>query len=300
MVKIARAQAEKTPSKSNRKLMEKLLAEFEAWLESRGCSQHTIRSYRCVITNFFRFVRAGSPLRGQTFHAYLDAMMARGTYSGTIGHRLSTLRTFFKFLNSAGYVQETPIQLLTPRKMPPRRLPMVLSPNETIHLLESIENVRDRALLEFFYATGARVSEITRCRVEDLNFSDGLVLLHGKGQKDRIVPFGSHAAKALREYLGERQGGPLFPQENNPAEPIGVRSLARLVKIAGARAGFGRLHPHGLRHSVATHLLSNGADLRYVQEFLGHEKITTTAIYTHLDTATLKRVHEQFHPRGRQ
>jgi integrase/recombinase XerC len=151
--------------------------------------------------------------------------------------------------------------------------------------------------MEFLYATACRVGELVQVRVEDLNWQDRTVLLHGKGRKDRMGLFGGEAAKALKVYLRSRRTGPLFTSKRFPDKPLTVRSIARLIGAASIRAGLKPVNPHAFRHSCASHLLNRGMSLRYIQELLGHSSLSMTQVYTHVALDQLKRCVENFHPR---
>jgi integrase/recombinase XerD len=185
-------------------------------------------------------------------------------------------------------------------------LPDVLTVEEVDRLLVAagegrLLGVRNRALLEMFYATGARVSEVCGMRLGDVNLEYGYVRCRGKGSRERIVPVGSKAVQAVKDYLAQRdaneRSAPLFVSSRRG--PLGREAVWRVVKQCALRAGIQKnIYPHILRHSFATHMLQRGAGLRYVQEMLGHVDVATTQIYTHVDTKRLKEIHERFHPKG--
>jgi site-specific recombinase XerD len=210
------------------------------------------------------------------------------------------LREFFKHLERDGIVKRWGSPLLEiPRQHGYyRKLPRFLTEQEMMRLLDSTTDLRDRAMLEFLYASGCRIGELAALRVEDLDFEQCQTVVFGKGKKERVVFFGSKTVEALRAYLNGRTAGPLFPQKRYPDRPMTTRSLARFVSQATVRAGLGHWNPHAFRHSFATHLMNRGVNLVYVQKLLGHENLSTTAVYTHVALADLKKTHEQCHPRG--
>ena len=257
----------------------------------------------------------------------------RGLSAATITRRLATTRVFCRWLLSTGAVKENPADFLE-RPTRWRRLPDVLSPRQMKLLLEApkpppptppeaapsaavrpsqrrpdpaaaVLDLRDRAMLELMYASGLRASEVASLSVRDYHEAMGTVLVTGKGDKQRIVPVGAPAREAVAGYLGRcrpllvrgdgrDRGRLLLSRTGRPLERVAVWQL---VKKHAAAAGLRDVHPHTLRHSFATHLLAGGADLRIVQELLGHADISTTQVYTHVDSSRLKQVHKTFHPR---
>ncbi|RLG50083.1 MAG: integrase [Thermoproteota archaeon] len=200
--------------------------------------------------------------------------------------RIASLRTFYEFLVDQGIVETNPVTIRRPRVR--RKLPSVLSREEIEKLISAGRSERDRLLLRLLYATGARVSEISALRWEDINIKDRTAVIRGgKGGKDRIVLFDEVTARELAEYRRKHGGqGRIFP--------LSPRTIQRIVKMAAARAGLRKeVHPHTLRHSIATHLLESGADLRAIQELLGHASLSTTQIYTHVSREHLKKEYEK-------
>ncbi len=244
---------------------------------------------------------------------YLSA--DRGLAGSSVVRHLATIRVFGRWLEATGRVPENPAGILE-RPTQWKHLPGVLSPNQMRRLLSAPEPrptdrgaplwVRDRAMLELMYASGLRASEAADLRVNDVLLDAGVVRITGKGDKQRLVPMGAPAVGAVDLYLEECRGvlaqaGPeptdrlFLSRSGRPLERVAVWQIVK--RWAGA-AGLESVHPHVLRHSFATHLLSGGADLRVVQDLLGHADIATTQIYTHVDSARLRSVHKQFHPRG--
>jgi integrase/recombinase XerD len=228
-----------------------------------------------------------------------------------VARHVVSLKTFFRFLQLEGVLNDNQASLLAPRKLW-RRVPTVLSPAQIDNLLaapivgEPLWR-RDRAVLELLYATGARVSELSGLRLRDLHLAERYCVCHGKGDKQRVVPLGKVAQRAVEAYL-ERER-PKLAARREPAseflilssrgDRLGRERIWELVKRCAKRAGVtAKLSPHSLRHSFATHLLAGGADLRQVQELLGHASIATTQLYTHVDQTRLKKVHTAFHPRA--
>jgi integrase/recombinase XerC len=242
--------------------------------------------------------------------SYLAKLRQRGMAKSSMGRHLSSLRTFFSFLAREGVIEGNPARAIaTPKKE--KLLPRALSLSEAEAVVEAREgddplSVRDRALLELLYATGLRVSELVGLDLPDVDLSQAQLRALGKGRKERIVPFGAKAADALRAWLPERRRL-LAPSERR--EPLFLnahgarltdrsvrRILLRALRITGGRAA----SPHALRHSFATHLLAAGADLRAIQELLGHSSLSTTQRYTHLDADRLIEVYRKSHPKSEE
>jgi integrase/recombinase XerC len=288
---------------------------FLRYLEvERGASVHTLRSYRSDLADATAYLSqrglgALDDADVRLLRGYVADLHARGLQRSSVARRLATLRSFFRFLVRRGRASANPaLEIRTPRL--PKRLPAHLPIDESEVLLRQgfsetdgrgvARTKRDRAVLELLYATGLRVGELAGLDVADVDLAEGLVRVFGKGGKERIVPVGRQAATALREHLSERRGpsgGPLFP--NARGSRLGVRTLRRIVGRRARAAGMvRRVTPHTLRHSFATHLLDAGADLRLIQELLGHARLSTTQKYTHVTTERLMAVYDAAHPRA--
>jgi tyrosine recombinase XerC len=269
----------------------------------RGVSSNTLRAYRKDLEMFFASV-PGEEVRAGDVRAFLAREMARGTAKSSVSRRLAALRSFFAYLHREGIVSTNPAKLVSsPRN--PRKLPRFLTVDEAFALVEKPRGddvlvLRDRAILELFYSSGLRVSELVGLDTGDLNPGEGLVKVMGKGRKERIVPVGRKALAALGAYTARRLH--LKPEStalflNARGGRLTARSVRRLVRrYSRMEALSGRVTPHTLRHSFATHLLHGGADLRVIQEFLGHASLSTTQKYTHLDVAHLMDVYDRAHP----
>jgi integrase/recombinase XerC len=295
------------------------LQAFVAHLrDERGLSAHTVAAYRRDMTQFLQFAgRAGVADPAQVepllLRRFLALQRTRGLAAASIARKAAALRTGFRFLARRGLVVDDPAAGLgVPRG--PKRLPVVLKPRQVARLLAGPDPVdpvglRDRAILELLYATGVRVGELCGLRLGDVDLAADTVLVLGKGAKQRMVPFGEPARVALLDYLvkgraamlpGPDRGGDrealFFNRRGRPMTQRDVRGMLERYRVAaGAPAG---TSPHTLRHSYATHLLEGGADLRAVQELLGHVALTTTQTYTHVSNERLRRVYEQAHPRA--
>jgi integrase/recombinase XerC len=283
----------------------------------KNCSQYTIDHYSQDINNFFMFMSEQiitklSDVEYFDARLYLTKLLNDEDYSKrSVARKTSCLRSFFKFLKREGLVKENPFALVSLPKRE-RILPRFLYEEEIHELFDSLETntpkgLRDSALLELLYATGIRVSECCKINLADIDYSLGTILVHGKGRKDRYVPLGSYAIEAITTYIKagrtvlmknmESKHSFLFVNFRGEAlSPRGVRHiLDGLIKKASTGK---KLHPHMLRHSFATHLLNNGADLRTVQELLGHSNISSTQIYTHVTNEQLRKVYNASHPRA--
>jgi integrase/recombinase XerD len=280
-----------------------------------GLSQNTIQAYRHDLTAFVLDLHEHGYAKFQsvtadTVLAHMARLRKRGLQAVSVARALVTIRMLFRFLWTEGMISENATSLLESPKFA-RRLPEVMTEREVTALLAApdagqISGIRDRAILELLYATGARVSEVCRMRLDSLHLDLGFVRCLGKGSKERIVPLGDRATAAIREYLADarpvllrgREVEWLFPARKKSG-PLTRKAIWQILKKAALKAGIGRrISPHTLRHSFATHLLEHGADLRAVQEMLGHADIATTQLYTHVDRSRLKAVHRKFHPRA--
>jgi len=233
-----------------------------------------------------------------------------GIDSSTTARYVSSIKSFFRYLEDNSYITNNPTQKLsTVRKA--RKLPIVLTLQEIdkifcIPQIETISGLRDRAILETFYSSGLRVSELINLKISDLYFSDEVIRVFGKGSKERIIPIGQNAIYWLNEYLvksrphyEKRMKSYNYVFLSKKGTKFSRMSIWKIVAFCSKEAGIDKLvHPHTFRHSFATHLLEGGADLRAVQEMLGHVDISTTQIYTHVDRSYIKQVHRDHHPRG--
>lgn len=304
--------------------MENLNAYIEKFLnhsqQSNTGSLHTLEAYRRDVEAFCRFIQEESiddfnDVDRIVVNAYIVSLRNQTTRDGmlkntTIARKLSSLRSFFKYLNQYTDVSNNPfLYVKTPKQA--KRIPEFLFYHEIETLLESFdlnehEGIRNRLIFEIMYACGLRVSEVCNLKIEDINFSDDYVMIRGKGDKERIVPFYEDIHKQLRNYLkGTR---PLWVSDlQNPYVFVNLRGkqftsrgIQYLLNKAVVNSGLMmNVHPHMFRHSFATHLLDNGADLRVVQELLGHSSLSTTQVYTHVSQQRLKSVYENAHPRAK-
>ena len=297
---------------------ESAIVRFLRYLKNeRNASELTIKSYRedLTILNGYVIESMGrSPDPGSItpldLRGYVAALHEAGYAPTSISRRLASLRSFFKFAQREGLADSNPAKpLRNPRKQ--RKLPHFLTNEEIGKLLAAPKKsaamgLRDAAMLETLYSAGLRVSELVGINLNDLDLEDGLVRVRGKGKKERLAPLGSYAVKALNNWLRKRtphesenvKAGAVFL--NKFGKRLTTRSVGRMLEKYLKETGLDlRTSPHTLRHSFATHLLNGGADIRSVQELLGHKSLVTTQIYTHVSTAGLKQAYEKAHPRAR-
>jgi tyrosine recombinase XerC len=281
------------------------IQQFITFLKTeRHYSEHTISNYARDLRFLTGFLKDRKLDRGAA-RDYLLALEKHRYSRRSIARKLSSARSFFRFLAREKLVDQNPFQnLLTPKL--PRKLPNFLYPDELNKLLAATgQNLRDRALLEIIYGTGLRVTEVVRMNINDVDFSEGEIKVLGKGSKERIVLFGSLASAAVTRYLqtgrpvllaGARSAAVFI---NRRGSRLTTRSVERLIVFYAKKAGLTKkITPHTLRHTFATHLLSGGADLRMVQELLGHVSLSTTQVYTHITKERLKEVYDSAHPRA--
>lgn len=300
--------------------MQAHLTAFQTYLDvERQASPHTIRNYLSDVRQFCQFADGytGTTLENPEqivpglIRAFLTALHAGGTEHTTLARKLASLRSFLRFLHRQGVIHDNVArQVRTPKTRPP--LPRVLSIDQVFALLDTPEPTpapahrRDQAILELLYATGIRVSELTGLNLADVNLAAGTLLVRGKGKRERQVFFGSTAAAALRAYLQERPYASSRSQDaalflNHRGSRLSTRGVHLLVKKHGVRTGMPpSTSPHTLRHAFATHLLDSGADLRSIQELLGHQRLSTTQKYVHVSTDHLLEVYDRAHPRARR
>jgi tyrosine recombinase XerC len=291
----------------------KQIKNFLNYLDTvRGYSPNTVTAYRSDLLRFIAFIGARRQAvywEGVDRHAITGFLgfLVRGGYSNTsVARNLATLRSFFRFLCRQGACSDNPAQDVQAPKRE-RRLPAFLTIAEMKEILEAkhgddLLSVRNYAIVELFYSTGIRLSELVGLRIEDLDLIGETVHVRGKGKKERMVPLGGKAGDAVRGYLearGPEMEGtrPLFAGRGGGA--ISARQVQRIVgRVLSSVAGRSGLSPHAIRHSFATHLLENGADILSVKELLGHTSLSSTQIYTHLTVERLRKVYQKAHPKG--
>lgn len=286
--------------------MKKQIEKFIRHLEvERAVSAHTLRAYKKDLEEFSRYVESeADTIDVIDIRGFIADQIHKRLNKTTVSRRLSSIRSFFRFLYREGYVRTNPSKLVSSPKVS-KLLPKFLSVDDVFCLMEKphgsgFSPARDKAILELLYSSGIRVSELTGLDVDDVNLNESIMKIRGKGKKERIVPIGSKAVNALRLYHPERklkkskEKALFLNRFGNRLTDRGVRRI--VVKYSRESAIHGEIGPHTLRHSFASHLLQGGADLRVIQELLGHASLSTTQKYTHLDVTHLVDVYDKAHP----
>lgn len=286
------------------------LDQFLEYLQKeRGFSPHTVRAYEVDLIQFFDFCADrlnGKPLSQidrTDIRDFAGAVMRYGYTRKSTARKLSSLRSFFRYLVETEVIDYNPARYIR-GPVGEKRLPPLLSQFQVAQALEpvddSVSSLRDAAIMETIYGSGLRASELVGLNIQDIDFSQETIRVRGKGGRERILPLGRKEAEAIRRYLTVRG----YPQEqalflNRRGKRLTTRSLQQVVKRALSRiGGVGATNPHALRHAFATHLLERGADLRAVQELLGHASLASTQIYTHITMERLRRIYDRAHPRS--
>ena len=306
--------------------MEQLLTQFLEHLRyERNVSEHTLRNYASDLNQFLEHLSPTHPQTAKrspvdiaqidhiTIREWLSTLHSAQKKKSSVARKLAALRTFFQFAVREGLLELNPAKLVSTPRLE-KKLPQHLSIEEAIKFIETPDvetdlGKRDRAMLELMYATGVRVSELTKMGIADVDFKNRLIRVTGKRRKERIVPFGEEAQDALQKYLEVRGGflnaAPVSERDpdalflNYQGTRITTRSVGRMVeKYIRICAGMHNISPHALRHSFATHLLDSGADLRDIQELLGHARLSSTQIYTHVSMEKLIEVYDKAHPKA--
>lgn len=286
--------------------MDQHLKKFLNSLEvEKNYSEHTVLNYRLDLEEFFEFLGNDdiAAVEYTTLRRFLAEMRARQLKPRSVARKLSSLRSFYRFLQKEGIVQKNPAALvLTPKLDKP--LPHFMSEAEAVRLIEAPEqdsavSLRDRAIFETLYSTGIRVSELVGMDVNEADLIGNMIKVRGKGKKERMVPIGERACGSIKAYLDARNSKVAALFLNKAGGRLTDRSVRNIINKHIRRAALEqKVHPHMFRHSFATHLLDHGADLRSVQELLGHVNLSTTQIYTHLTMEKLKTVYNKAHPRA--
>lgn len=285
---------------------------FLTELENKNFSPLTIRVYRTVLEEFALFCTARNISKERAFtpanlRTFLANVQLKNPKRNTVLRKIATLRSFAAYLLRQGYLENNPFKLL-PSPKREKLLPKFLSVPEADRLLDTAADsphfaARNKALFELMYSSGLRRSEVTRLKIRDIDFFNGLVKVLGKGRKERLVPVTQTALQALKDYLACRKnpqpGESLFLNKNG--KPLTGDGLAYIFKNTAISSHLARrVTPHSLRHSFATHLLGNGCDLRSLQEMLGHSSLSSTQVYTHVSLEQLKRVYNRAHPKSKE
>lgn len=287
--------------------MERHIEKFLRYLEiEKNASAHTILNYKLDLESFRDFLKDIEIEKVDYLFVrkYLASLKEKKISSRSISRKLSALKSFFKFLIKDKYLGVNPADALSYPKLE-KRLPKFLTEADVVRLIESpdpasLKGARDRAILETLYSTGIRISELVSLKEDQIDFIGSTIIVAGKGKKERMLPIGERALSAIRKYLQMRQdtvSQVVFLNKNK--KPLGGRGIRKMLDHYILTASLKEhISPHTLRHTFATHLLNHGADLRSVQELLGHANLSTTQVYTHLTTEKLKSIYEKAHPRA--
>ncbi len=295
--------------------MQAFIEEYLTILKfEKNLSENTIISYRNDLSKFIGFaskqkkISDVNDISSETLSEYFNVLRKKGTASSSVSRNLSSIKGFFKFLERNNYIKKNPTEKLLPLRSE-RKLPEVLSVEEVENILKQPQTtsklgIRDKAILELLYSSGLRVSELINLKISDIFFDEEVLRIFGKGSKERIVPFGTSAKKSLNDYLLNAR--PFLEKRNKSANYVFLNSrggklsrmaIWQMVNKYSKAAGIEKeVHPHTFRHSFATHMIEGGADLRAVQEMLGHADISTTQIYTHIDRDFVKQEYKEHHP----
>lgn len=286
--------------------MNRYVEKFISYLDiEKNYSKHTLLSYKLDLEEFFVFIQDAPIEKIDYFQLrrYVGHLRTQELRPRTVARKLSSLRSLFKFLVREGLVKKNPATLLVTPKLD-KKLPQFLSENDAKRLVEASvatdeASLRDKAILETLYSTGMRVSELVGLNCDRVDFISNIVKVEGKGKKERLLPVGDMALEAIKKYIDSREHKSDAVFLNHHGRRLTDRSVRNIVNKYILKASIqGKMSPHALRHSFATHLLNAGADLRSVQELLGHVNLSTTQIYTHMTTEKLKNVYNKAHPRA--
>ena len=291
-------------------MLERYVQKFINYLNiEKNASQYTVTNYQIDLREFDNSLKE-KPLENIShvdIRLFLARMKEKKFSKRTIARKMACLRSFFRFLCREGYVKVNPASGLQTPKLD-KRLPIFLDAGQVVKLIESpdtsdVYGLRDRAILETLYSSGLRVSELVGLNRENVDFIGGVLKVYGKGKKERLAPIGDKAVRAMRKYLEKLNPSKLKEKKavffNKSGRRISDRAVRRIVEKYIRKTSLNeKVSPHSLRHSFATHLLDRGADLRSVQELLGHANLSTTQIYTHVTTERLKAIYDKTHPRA--
>ncbi|MBU4312402.1 MAG: tyrosine recombinase XerC [Candidatus Omnitrophica bacterium] len=291
-------------------MLERYIQKFITYLKvEKNSSQHTLINYQIDLKDFNSSIKQ-KPLENITHtdvRLFLARLKEKNFSKRSVARKMATLRSFFRFLCREGYIKANPATGLQTPKIE-KKLPLFLDTNQVVRLIESpdtsdVYGMRDRAILETLYSSGIRVSELVGLDNDRVDFISGVLKVYGKGKKERLAPVGDRALKAMRGYIEKVDAAKIKDKKaiflNKSGRRMSDRAVRRVVdKYIRKTSLSEKISPHSLRHSFATHLLDRGADLRSVQELLGHANLSTTQIYTHVSTERLKAVYEKVHPRA--
>ena len=295
--------------------MEQTVRRFLEYLEKeRNYSAHTVLSYNTDLSALVLFlkgegIQSFKDVHKEELRSFIGSLLDAGFNKRSVARKIAALRSFFKYLRRHKFIEGNPSLVLINPKLP-KKLPMFLDESSMEQLLSSaeeptFESKRDKAILELFYSTGIRLSELINLHDSDIKYSEGILKVKGKGNKERIVPIGKKAMKAMMEYMTVRSVAEGTQADDLPTfitasgKKLYPQAVGRIVrKYIATVSEMEKKSPHVLRHTFATHLLNHGADVRAVKELLGHESLSTTQVYTHVSSARMKKVYQNAHPKA--
>jgi site-specific recombinase XerD len=272
--------------------MEKYLKVFLSYIHNeKNLSNNTVIAYKKDIEQYLKRVNDLSDLNRFTIREFLSEISTLAP--STRRRKLSAVREFMKFLNREGIIENNEALMIDSVK-PEKKLPKVLNVNQVANIIDSANNIQDRAVLETLYGLGCRVAELVRIKISDIDYSNRTVRLFGKGNKERIVPINNSSLIAIKEHLKSRdfESEYVFGSRVLAGKPMTTKNVSRII------AKYGDAHPHMFRHSYATHLHANGVDINVIKDLLGHADISTTTIYTHIANEQMSKAYRHAHPRG--
>lgn len=290
--------------------MKEKISDFIIYMDKlRNSSKHTLRAYKRDLLDFYEYIKKNNfdykNISRNSLRGFLIELREKGLDKRSISRKISSIRSFYKFLLKDGAIEKNPLVSLELPKID-KKLPTFLTEEEVIKLInapneKTLIGFRDKLILIFLYSTGMRVSEIVSLKVSQLDLNKGEVIITGKGKKDRVIFLTEELKDLIKEYLNKRKKNSNVLFINRNGKPLTDKGIRLLVeKYAKKVVPYKKVTPHTLRHTFATHLLTNGADLRVVQELLGHTKLSTTQIYTHLTKENLKKIYDNFHPHSKE
>jgi integrase/recombinase XerC len=298
--------------------MENIVRGYLEYLETeRNYSAHTILSYETDLLSLVKFLRSSKvesfiQVKKNSLRAFIGFLLDQGFSQRSVARKIASMRSFFRYLRRHKIIESNPsLILITPKVS--KRLPVFLDEQSMSRMLLASDQKgpnkkRDLAIMELFYSTGIRLSELINLKLNDIKFEEGVVKVKGKGRKERIVPVGKKALSVINEYLTEKKNVQTEADKRNDERSLFLtekgrklypQAVGRIVrKYIGTVSEIEKRSPHVLRHTFATHMLNHGADIRAVKELLGHESLSTTQVYTHISSARMKKIYEESHPKA--
>ncbi|MFW6172354.1 MAG: site-specific tyrosine recombinase/integron integrase [Elusimicrobiota bacterium] len=283
----------------NRELLEKFINYLHV---EKGHSENTLKAYSGDIRGFLNFLDKNSINVKKTKRSHImDYLLKKREEisSPSVARLLAAIKSFYKYLMVDNIINKSPAQDIESPRLD-QKLPVVLNYSEVERIIQQSQSLKERLIMELFYATGMRVTEMIKLKIEDIDLQDNWIKVYGKGGKERFVPITKQVTKLIKKYINQKNlDYSSFLLENSKKKHLTREAVWKIIKKNSKKAGIKKtVTPHTFRHSFATHLLENGADLRTIQVLLGHSNIDTTQIYTHINTRNIKEMHKKYHPRG--